>query len=82
MENEPAEQPGDSGEADVGMGADLEWWRTVDIIGSHQVHEAPRSYGAPSLGGQNPEDPELTNSGAAAFFDFDGAHAELGRHAI
>jgi hypothetical protein len=64
------------------MRADLQWRRSVDVVGAHQVDETPRPDGATLLGGEDAEDAELADPRGSTFFDLYGTDPEVGRHPV
>ena len=66
MQDGATEEPGDCGEPDVRMGADLEWGWSLDIVGTHQIDETPRADCPPLLGWQNSHDPEFADAASSA----------------
>ena len=61
---------------------DLEKRGAIDIVGAHQIHEAPGPDRPASLRRQYPQDPHLSEAGATPFLHFDRAHPEVSRLAI
>ena len=71
------EQPGNGRQTGVGMWADLQGMRIVEVGREDQVYEAPRAHGPPPLGGQDPADRHTADRGRPALTDLDACEGSL-----